>query len=262
MKSHQKYPSQQAAINKYNQTLKAYNNGTLLTVSQNNLRELDMILGLLASNSKAIFEITYQFFRSSFFELNTSISQKVIKSTQQQIWCLQKGWYAPFIHSKMNKIDLSFKKYPLFILNAAFAKLKELKYLRLDAIQLRKYPDFLHLLPKLEHLELVGHKQSDLHWNLSKSITNLTNLKTLHLENIGLDNWDWAENLAQLENLQYLYLQDNQLSVIPQNLMDLKQLKQVKLFQNPLWDNLNTRLQLQYQYADLDFVEDYNDLPF
>ena len=51
-------------------------------------------------------------------------------------------------------------------------------------------------------------------------------------------------------------------ATIPQNLMDLKQLKQVKLFQNPLWDNLNTRLQLQYQYADLDFVEDYNDLPF
>ncbi|XP_013391845.1 malignant fibrous histiocytoma-amplified sequence 1 homolog [Lingula anatina] len=107
--------------------------------------------------------------------------------------------------------------------------LPKLKYLNISNNQLTSFPVQLCSLSSLESLHLGSNK---LH-GIPKEIKNLKNLGRISLSNANLTSFEEI-CCKEMKKLEFLYLNGNQITEIPQDIKDLVSLKELDLSGNQI----------------------------
>ncbi len=123
------------------------------------------------------------------------------------------------------------------IIPSEICELKKLKILRIWNSGLTELPNQIDKLKNLEALELFANDIKQ----LPQSVTRLRQLKEIGLDsNKNLDFYDSFGKLAQLPKLNYLNINYFPLDTLPRNIIALKNLQTITL-----WNNSSGRLNIK-----------------
>jgi len=114
----------------------------------------------------------------------------------------------------------------------SFKSLSNLTKLLIDSYKqsLKRISTSLNYLTNLENLEIRAHG-ADFAFLTHSSLKNLKNLKYLDVSNdIGLN----LDKIGYLTNLEYLYLNCENITSLPESIGNLKKLKEIDLYGNPI----------------------------
>lgn len=114
--------------------------------------------------------------------------------------------------------------FPLIIAN-----LKRLNLLQIGGNTITKFPQELTLMKDLSCLDMSDNYLQDI-----TGVGSMSSLKCLWLSNCGLSKLDGTELKKLSDNLQALILDGNNLTSLPQELAQMKQLTYLSLYNNPL----------------------------
>lgn len=121
----------------------------------------------------------------------------------------------------------------IIYLPKSIGRLKSLKYMDLYKNKLTKLPEEFWTLTSLEDLELSNNLLHTLYTgNQTEGLRNLTSLRSLHLNNLGLTSL--PADIGLLNKLKKLYLHHNDLKSLPPELWTLHGLKTLEIRDNDL----------------------------
>ena len=200
---------------------------------------------------KIIITFLLVFFHINFFaqcEICDSLDEALKDPKKVKVLTLNNNFYKEYPKQikkfiNLNKLQLSNyiditqlneeSKNIINIIPSEISELKMLKVLEINDIELELLHENLGLLKNLEILNLSDNKNLT---EIPSAVGELSNLRELHLGNIGLDSIPkW---IGKLENLEKLYLWGNNISYLPDFLVKLKKLQVLDLSNNNLGEKL------------------------
>lgn len=178
---------------------------------------------------------------------------------------------APFFDnlSTIESLHLSGNK--LISLPKSLENLKKLKLLNLSRNELTTIPDYIGEFPELKSLYISRNKLStlpesikklknleELDLSYNKNLTTIpdsfskdTSLKRLHMTNNSFKQL--PKNLDKLSQLELLNLNSNKLSTLPESIKNLKNLGGLLLYNNPISQEEQKRIQLLLPNTTISF---------
>ncbi len=144
------------------------------------------------------------------------------------------------LYQLKNLTKLSIISTGLAAIDENISNLKQLTELNLGHNKLRKLPDALTRLDKIEILSFTRNFDLEL---LPENLGDLTSLKRLSAESCQINHI--PESAMSLNKLEVLSLKNNEIAVLPENWSKLQQLKQLDLERNKIETIPASMLQLQ-----------------
>ncbi|CAL6006582.1 Conserved_hypothetical protein [Hexamita inflata] len=169
-------------------------------------------------------------------------------------------------HCKIKEIDKSLKQLGLTYLNCSDNKIEEMDGVAqlITLIDLKLSINLIIDIPDLS--SLINLRSLDLSSNYISDITGLKGLN-LHTLILSQNEIERLGNLKKMTNLKILFLDCNKIADVDQlvYLLDLKQLKEFHIFDNPLIDDEDYDTKVFYMIPttceDVRVYEDDNDFP-